>query len=136
MMNDERRYWLDEPRNVKKIVYALFLFCALLILADLFFHKHSHFPFEEWFGFYGFFGFFACIGLVLTAKGLRILVKRSEDYYERDSLNAWGKRTGWGLHPDPKRLEDPDQTGEEDDGDDLSFSGVPESDAGMGEPHV
>ena len=88
-MNDkERTYWLDDPRNVKKIVYALFGICALLFGADLFVHKHPHFFFEEWFGFFALFGFFACVALVLAAKVLRVLLKRDEDYYDPEDSEA------------------------------------------------
>ena len=78
----EPRRWLDDSRNVDKIVYTLYGVCGLLLLADLFYHKHAHFRFEEWFGFFGWFGFLSCVGLVLTAKGLRVLLKRREDYYD------------------------------------------------------
>ncbi len=61
MNHKERTYWLDDPRNVKKIVYALFVICALLFGADFFVHKHSEFDskFDTWFGFFALFGFFA-----------------------------------------------------------------------------
>ncbi len=78
----ERRYWLDDPRNVDRIVHGLYALCALLLAIDLFPYKHSHYPFADWFGFYAFYGFFCCVGLVLTAKGLRVFVKRDEDYYD------------------------------------------------------
>lgn len=95
-MNGERKYWLDEPRNVDKIVYTLYAVCGGLILVDLLLHKHAHFGFENWFGFYGFYGFIGCVALVLIAKGLRRLVKRSEDYYERSRLYDydWEHRHG------------------------------------------
>jgi len=89
-MSSEKKYWLDEKRNVNKIVYSLYAVCALLVAADLLYHKHIHFHydneqynFEEWFGFFGFFGFIACVGLVLAAKVLRVVVKRGEDYYDK-----------------------------------------------------
>ena len=82
-MNTEKKYWLDNPRNVKTIVYSLYAVCALLMGADLLYHKHTHFDFENWFGFFGFFGFIACVCLVVAAKGLRKLLKREEDYYDR-----------------------------------------------------
>ena len=81
-MNGDRKYWLDDPKNVMRIVYALVAVCVLLVLLDFFFDKHAHFEPENWFGFYGFFGFVGCVGLVLTAKELRRLVMRREDYYE------------------------------------------------------
>lgn len=80
----EKRYWLDERRNVDKIFYALVGLCLAVLLADLFYHKHPHFAAESWFGFYGIFGFVSCVGLVLAAKELRRLLKRDEDYYGDD----------------------------------------------------
>jgi hypothetical protein len=77
--------WLDEKKNVDKVVWALCAACAGLILADLFYTKtDTHFAAERWFGFYGFYGFVACVLLVLAAKYLlRTVVKRDEDYYDR-----------------------------------------------------
>lgn len=81
-MNSEKKYWLDDPRNVKKIVYTLCVVCVLLVVADFFYHKHYFFTFENWFGFFGFFGLIACVALVLAAKLLRVVLKRQEDYYD------------------------------------------------------
>jgi hypothetical protein len=80
-MNDDRR-WLDEPRNVRRIVYGLYLACGLLLLTDLLYVKTPHFSFESWFGFYSIFGFVVSFTLVLTAKQLRKVLRRDEDYYE------------------------------------------------------
>lgn len=80
-MKDDHR-WLDEPRNVTRIVYALFIVCGLLLAADLFYDKHPHFSAEGWFGFYGVFGFVGSFLLVLTAKELRRVLRRDEDYYD------------------------------------------------------
>jgi hypothetical protein len=81
-MDDEKKYWLDEPNNVKKIFWAVCLLCAVVFVADAFYHKHVHFGAEGWFGFYGIFGFVACVGLVLAAKVLRKILIRAEDYYD------------------------------------------------------
>ena len=77
----ERKYWLDDPRNVDKIFYGLVLICAGLFLADFFYHKHVNFAFEDWFGFFAWYGFVCCVALVLLAKQMRKLVMRDEDYY-------------------------------------------------------
>lgn len=80
-MSDGRRR-LDEPRNVRRVVFAVYLVCGLLLLADLLYSKTPHFSFERWFGFYPVFGFVVSFTLVLTAKQLRRLLRRDEDYYE------------------------------------------------------
>ena len=81
---DGKTYWLDDMRNVRKIVWALVLVCAGLFVADAFYHKHSYFSAESWFGFYALYGFFMCVGLVLAAKVIRIFLMRDEDYYDKD----------------------------------------------------
>ena len=82
-MSDAKKYWLDRSENVTKLYRALWGVGIGLIFADLFFHKHEEFSFAAWFGYYGFFGFVACVVLVLTAKVLRRVLMRSEDYYDR-----------------------------------------------------
>jgi hypothetical protein len=88
-MNDEQQDssnsktgWLDQPANVNKLIGALVVICALLAAADLFYHKHVHFGFEQWFGFHAWFGFGMCVALVLIAKELRKILQRKENYYD------------------------------------------------------
>lgn len=84
MMETGGNHWLDEPHNVTRIVWALCGICALLFIADAFYHKHPHFAAEEIFGFYALFGFVMCVALVLVAKWMRTFLMRSEDYYDGD----------------------------------------------------
>ena len=81
-MSDDRKYWLDDRQNITKVVWGLVIFCGILFVADAFYDKHPHFIAETYFGFFGIFGFVVCVGLVLTAKVMRILLKRGEDYYD------------------------------------------------------
>jgi hypothetical protein len=76
-------YWLDRPANVERIVRAVYLICAALVIADVFVPKHGPFAIEHVFGFYAWYGFLACVGLVLAAKVLRRVLMRPEDYYDR-----------------------------------------------------
>tara|TARA_B100000315_G_scaffold142152_1_gene131188 strand:+ start:14722 stop:14967 length:246 start_codon:yes stop_codon:yes gene_type:complete len=73
----------DNPENAKRVRLILYVLCALLFLGDIFVHKHGHFGWDEWFGFFAIYGFVCCVGLVLAAKHwLRTLTKRDEDYYD------------------------------------------------------
>ena len=83
MKETEKKRWLDNPRNVSGIVYGLAIVCAALVVADLFYHKHTHFGWEGWFGFFGFFGFISFFLIVLSGWPLRRLLMRKEDYYDR-----------------------------------------------------
>jgi hypothetical protein len=78
----EKRYWLDERKNVNKVFYTLCAVCTSVVIADLLYHKHGHFSFEEIIGFHAGFGFVAYVGLVLLAKQLRRVLRRDEDYYD------------------------------------------------------
>ena len=79
----EKRYWLDDKRNVHKVFWALVGVCVILFLADAAYEKHVVFEFEHWFGFFGLFGFLVSFALVLTARELRKILMRGEDYYDR-----------------------------------------------------
>ncbi len=81
-MSGEPSGWLERPRTVSGIVWTLAAVCVALVVADLFYHKHVHFHFEEWFGFYGFFGFAAFFFIVMAGKRLRGVLMRPEDYYD------------------------------------------------------
>jgi len=84
MSGNKKKYWLDDHGNVKKVIGALFVVCGLLFVADFFYHKHSHFAAEDFFGFYAIFGFVVCVALVLAAKWMRTFLMRSEDYYDAE----------------------------------------------------
>jgi hypothetical protein len=81
-MQKDKRYWLDEPRNVAKLYRGLWGFGILLALLDLVVHRHAEVGFDGLFSFYALYGFIACVALVLAAKLLRRAVMRSEDYYD------------------------------------------------------
>ena len=80
----EKSYWLDQPRNVTKLVWGLIAICVGLFFADGFYEKHGEVALEFLFGFYGIYGFVGCVALVLAARWLRTVVMRPEDYYESD----------------------------------------------------
>ncbi len=74
--------WLDRPGSVGILIKILMAACAATVLADFFYHKHGEFHFQEFPGFDAAFGFLAYVGLVNLAKGVRVLLMRSEDYYD------------------------------------------------------
>lgn len=74
--------FFDKKRNIDRIHYGLVAVCVALAVADFAYHKHAHFSFEELPAFHAAFGFLAYVFLVTTAKGLRKVLKRGEDYYD------------------------------------------------------
>jgi hypothetical protein len=79
----EKNSLSDKPGKGKKLLRAFYVLLVIVCLSEFFIHKHPHFPWEEWPGFYAAFGFVAFAGLILVAKYiLRPIVKRKEDYYD------------------------------------------------------
>ncbi|MDQ1335836.1 MAG: hypothetical protein QG552_2786 [Thermodesulfobacteriota bacterium] len=80
---NSKRYLFDTPRNVKVLLGCFYASLLILLIIELFVHKHPHFAWEDWPEFYAVYGFVACVVLVVAAKYiLRPLVKRREDYYD------------------------------------------------------
>jgi hypothetical protein len=74
--------WLDRPGSVGVLIKLLIAACTLTVLVDPFYYKHGEYGFQEWPGFDALYGFVSCVSLVLVAKVLRVLMMRSEDYYD------------------------------------------------------
>ncbi|USG59705.1 hypothetical protein NBZ79_10985 [Sneathiella marina] len=86
--DDEKKYWLDDPKNHDKVFYGVLVIAVLVSIPDVLsllnivYHKHVEFEFENIFEFYSLYGLVCYVGLVLIAKKLRVLLKRDEDYYD------------------------------------------------------
>ena len=75
--------WLDNPRNVKKLLWVLYALCALIVALDFAYEKHPYFEVENIPNFWGLWGFGCFVFIVFVGKGLRKIVMRDEDYYDR-----------------------------------------------------
>lgn len=82
-MDTDNQGWADKPENRSLVRRVLYIACALLVIADFLVHRHVTTSAESIPAFYVLYGFVALVGVVMAAKGLRVLVKRDEDYYER-----------------------------------------------------
>jgi hypothetical protein len=80
---DEELGMFDKPENVKRLLRIFYASVVLLLVVDIFYHKHAIFAWEGYFGFYAVYGFVACVILVIVAKYiLRPMVMRKEDHYD------------------------------------------------------
>ena len=79
---DEMKHMFDDPKNVKRVMYGLYVVCAISFLLDFVIHRHVDHPFEAMTGFYCLYGFIACVVLVLVATEMRKFIMRDEDYYD------------------------------------------------------
>lgn len=73
----------DNPKNVKRVIWGLLIASMALFAADFLVPRKVEFPWESIFGFYGIYGFVACVLLVVLAKGMRKIIMRKDDYYDR-----------------------------------------------------
>lgn len=79
---EERTWWLDRKENVTKIARTLYGVCAVLLLADLVIDRHAETQIDAFPFFYGIYGFVGSVFLVMTAKQMRKILMRREDYYD------------------------------------------------------
>lgn len=74
--------FFDKPKNVSIILYTFYAISALLVVLDFVVHRHIYVHFEEIPAFYAIYGFIACVVLVVLAKLMRLVLMRSETYYD------------------------------------------------------
>jgi len=86
--DNKKTYWLDKPGTLNLIIAVLVVSCIALFAADFFYHPHGHFDFEKWPGFYAWYGFLSYCAIVLSAKQMRKLIGRKEDYYESEDPDS------------------------------------------------
>lgn len=78
----EKKYIFDDPKNVKRVIYGLYIICAVCFLLDFVIKRYQDHPLEAITGFYAIYGFSACVALVLIATEMRKFIMRDEDYYD------------------------------------------------------
>jgi purine-cytosine permease-like protein len=75
----------EKPAWLWILIILTVIVCISLFCVDFFFHRHKveNISWENWYGFYAIYGFAAYTFIVIAAHGLRKLVMRKEDYYDR-----------------------------------------------------
>jgi hypothetical protein len=76
-------YWLARPSTIRLLWIVFIVVLALTVLADLFIDHHGDFGIDGTIGFYAWYGFLSCVVLIVGARGLGVLLKRKDTYYER-----------------------------------------------------
>ena len=81
--DDTHEHWIFRRRTVDGAFWGLCLFCASLVLADVVFQWRAIIAFEAFPAIYSLFGFVSLAGIVFAGIGLRRVIMRDEDYYDR-----------------------------------------------------
>jgi hypothetical protein len=80
-----KKHWLDEPRNAKLLWRVFLTVLIVCVLIEIIVPPHPSFDIESLFGFHAWFGLLACVVMIVAAKGLSVLLRRPDTYYdERD----------------------------------------------------
>ncbi len=75
-------HWLVRPGTIRLLWVLFAIVLAGLVALDLVVKHHPHFGIDGTFGFGAWFGFAACVVMVLGAKLIGVLLKRSDNYYD------------------------------------------------------
>ncbi|MEM1155075.1 MAG: hypothetical protein AAGI44_13135 [Pseudomonadota bacterium] len=78
---DKSMHWLVRPSTIKKLWIGFAVVLFLLVVAQAFIYVKGYFVIDGWFGFGAVYGFVSCLIMVVVAKLLGPLLKRSESYY-------------------------------------------------------
>lgn len=79
-----KRHWLVRPRTIRVLWVAFAVVLAITVVAGYFVHGHAYFGLDGVFAFNAWYGLTTCVVMIVVAKGLGILLKRKDTYYDRD----------------------------------------------------
>ena len=77
------QHWIKKKENIKKLWVCAIILLVCLVLVQIILPIKGHFEAESWLGFGAWFGFVVCVLMILFSKLLGLVVKKSEDYYEK-----------------------------------------------------
>jgi len=82
--------WFEKPASINLLIGGLVVACLALLVVELIFggsfyddHHPAHFPLENLFGYQALIGFVAFVVVVFLGTMLRLVIRRSEDYYDQ-----------------------------------------------------
>jgi hypothetical protein len=78
----EPLHWLVRPGTIRGLWIGGMALLAGFVAAGGFVHGHGYFGIDGTFGFNAWYGFAACAVMVVAAKGLGVLLKRKDGYYD------------------------------------------------------
>jgi len=75
--------WLSRPGTIRVLWIVFIAVLAVTVAVELVVHLHPRFRLERWFAFHAAWGFLSCVGMVLFANLLGVVLRRTDDYYDR-----------------------------------------------------
>jgi hypothetical protein len=81
--NPDKQARFDGLTTSGRLIWALYVLCALLLLADLAVSRDGPLAVERWFGIYPLIGLVAAAAVLPLGAWLGRILGRPEDYYDR-----------------------------------------------------
>jgi UPF0716 family protein affecting phage T7 exclusion len=75
-------HWLVRPATIRRLWIAFAVVLVAVVLCDLLVVPHPYFGLDGTFGFGAWLGFLSCVAMIVFAKALGALLKRSDTYYD------------------------------------------------------
>ena len=75
-------HWLVRPATIRRLWIAFAVVLVAVVLCDLLVVHHPFFGLDGTFGFGAWLGFLSCLAMIVFAKALGALLKRSDTYYD------------------------------------------------------
>ena len=79
-----KQHWLVRPETIRILWIIAAVVLALTVAAGAFVEHHGYFGLDSSFGFNAWYGFATCIGMIVFAKALGLLLKRKDSWYDGD----------------------------------------------------
>lgn len=99
-MQNNKSYFLDNPLNIRFLLFLFYIGCAILLLLEIFISRHIQHPWENLFAFYPVYSFVGGALLVLISLLLRKLLLRKDNYYEQEEEVVVGTTGTGDAHVD------------------------------------
>ena len=81
---NEQEHWLVRASTIRRLWIGSGVVLGLLVLLELVLPTEGRFGVDDWPAFGAVFGFLSCLAMVVMAKGLGVLLKRPDSYYQDD----------------------------------------------------
>ena len=79
-----KQHWLVRPETIRILWIIASVVLALTVAAGAFVERHGYFGLDGSFAFNAWYGFATCIGMIVFAKVLGLLLKRRDSWYDGD----------------------------------------------------
>ncbi len=78
----EGKHWLVRRRSIRVLWIVFVAVLAVVAVGDEVVNGHPYFGLDGTFAFYAWYGFLTCVGMILFAKAMGVLLKRKDTYYD------------------------------------------------------